>query len=493
MHPDNDRNTSYGFTYDSNAKESFSEQLQAWIDLLDAIHNMSGIPPPPPSPPHVDTSGNQTPPETDTNAISPTTQLRDAITRIAEQSAAAVTGQSVPAAPRVSYRNLPRFELPKFDPKVYEPEDYIKEFERECALYNYGDDLRRQLLARAVREAGGKYVSWFMEEGAEIFHYKDFKDAFVDAFHTTGRAAVLRTERTWKKTRQRKDDVRTYAATFSRRLRLHNNARLSAGYKDVEDHVVVDQWCDGLEAPEMKKYVLMANPSDLENAKKLSLDYEKKVYSRDKRSSDNDEESSSSSSSEEDEVTETVRKETKGKGKTTTIVTTKAKSPSNSEGLDKKLLNEMKKAMESQQKSLETQAKALQETLANEAKKQREQAADDLAQEFSKMRIQMAVPRTFNGGGASAQGYAPNPGYNPGIGGAPQNANDAQGQGQGQGRRPIVCFRCQSTDGHIMRNCRNPPVCRICGGNHLTLQHDMHIKLVTLQEFVDKKTEKKDF
>ncbi|KAJ3020127.1 hypothetical protein HDV00_002098, partial [Rhizophlyctis rosea] len=179
---------------------------------------MSGIPNPPPAydptapppPPAGPSTVNITPPMVDpvsttrrrASPLIPTTDTDD---------------NTLPTVRGVDGRNLPRIVIPEY--KIsYDPEDYILEVEREFRIYRYDDDTKRMLLGRALKKSDEKVQDWYMTEGIELTEYVELKESFIDAFKATGRTAVRDAKTKWEKCRQGAYDVKTYGATFSKRL-----------------------------------------------------------------------------------------------------------------------------------------------------------------------------------------------------------------------------------------------------------------------------------
>lgn len=336
-------------------------------------------------------------------------------------------------------KNLPRFELPEYDSTVHDPEDYVREFERECELYEYDEPTMRALLARAIKKSKGRRADWYQEEGIELAEYDELKQGFIAAFGTGGRSAVVKTEAAWRATRQKNDDVRTYAAAFARRLRKHQYARRKEDYGEVGDRTIVDVWCDGLKSESMRTYVMMEDPRTWEEAKRLSLDFEQRVYKRSGKYKEKAKHVESDEEEHDEDISEDSEEEKEEK------IRPRKKSPvkSTPKTISTKSFDEFKKNFEKKQSTQDKQM-------------------EELMKGVSELRIFLSKDRS-----ESQQPY-----------------------GQGAPRRDLVCYNCQET-GHTSRVCPNPMKCRQCGGNHRTIDHQATARINALR--TDEEMGRRDF
>ncbi|KAJ3051108.1 hypothetical protein HK097_007921 [Rhizophlyctis rosea] len=364
----------------------------------------------------------------DDNLPSPGTALVDAISMLINQRVGGVPTSTIGATSTstvTSYLIFLVLNFPKYDAKVYEPEEYIEEFKSECNVYRHDDVTKRHLLGHAIREAKGKHLPWFIKEGTTIQDYKAFKKTFLEANRMTGRAAVIQSAK--------------------KQLCKHNHARESAGYLKVEDHEVVEQWIDGLTKEQMQDYVAMKDPEGFEEAKKHSLEYKKRVYCKYQKGTSDDSEDNSSEPEEETEVVVTE----KTAGKTTKTNTTTKNSPDEVHKI--KWVKEVKKQI--------AELKNAQQPL--------DKKNDELTSSFRKLSINMAEMRSVVTSMACLIGY-----------GTMNNLNN--GGGINRQISEITCFKCQQKV-HYASDCKNDPKCQHCGGKHLSREHRLFQQSATIK------------
>ncbi|KAJ3021301.1 hypothetical protein HDV00_001758, partial [Rhizophlyctis rosea] len=208
---------------------------------------------------------------------------------------------------------------------------------------------------------------WYMTEGIELTEYVELKESFIDAFKATGRTAVRDAKTKWEKCRQGAYDVKTYGATFSKRLGNLQQARLEAGYGELDTQSIIDQWTDGLRSNMLRSKVLENTFASFADVKDFCVGYEKKVYRWSGTykeelggSSKNEEDDTASESEEADDDSddEEPRKPKARKGKKAeSTMKTSAKRSLTADGVTSKTFNDLKRMFEQErEKNLDREA-----------------------------------------------------------------------------------------------------------------------------------------
>lgn len=279
----------------------------------------------------------------------------------------------------------------------------------------------------------------------------------------------MKAKKKWENSKQGKHDVRAYAALFSRRLRRLNHARGARQYGVMDSQSVMEQFCDRIESEKMRDHVMLNQPKDFEEAKKIAMEYEKKVYRRSKDTSSSSTTSSSSSSSSSDRDFEEERKGKKRKD----MVKEKKKTEEEKKkkGRGRALVKEEQLPAENTLREVKKEIEQVR-TKAEERASKMDKSVEELVKGMSELRIAIAQTRDEARMGRNSAMEPSNNVVGAAAGGNALTMNRFSN---------VTCYNCQE-QGHMAPRCPNPPKCRRCGKGHRTANHDVCVNLMQMQE-----------
>ena len=179
-------------------------------------------------------------------------------------------------------RNAPKFQIPSFDPRDDDPEQWLDYFENECELYGFDRKMMKTLLGKAILKAvehDGPSKTFWRNTVMQCHDYTGLKKEFV-TFYEDDVRVDMDYERVLSEISQSTLTARQYKVYFDSTLHKATRVRRATGLPSYDDKVVLRYFLDGITDDTARASVWGARPANWAEAAFTLENYEKQIPRR---------------------------------------------------------------------------------------------------------------------------------------------------------------------------------------------------------------------